>query len=139
MGASIAIDAPFAGITPQVRRVSAGSHCRVRRYLSRLSRQHPWVFKLLAGCYRGRGGRVLALLCEVAVAGVHEYCLVADEVGHLDGSLVHGDLGAVAEVGGVPDGADVDPAAVASAGAVGPAPARAQGGQAVPRGLRERA
>ena len=42
--------APSAGITPQVRRVSAGAFAG--RYLSRLSRQPPWVFRyvvMLAG------------------------------------------------------------------------------------------
>src|SRR5258707_8657713 len=41
--------APFAGITPQVRRVSAGASAG--RYLSRVSRQHPW-FPGPSGCYR---------------------------------------------------------------------------------------
>src|SRR5438874_1154487 len=44
--------APFAGITPQVRRVSAGAKLGAGRYLSRLSRQHPW-FSGPDGSYRG--------------------------------------------------------------------------------------
>jgi hypothetical protein len=38
----IVLLAPFAGITPQVRRVSAGRDFPLVRYLSPLAREPPW-------------------------------------------------------------------------------------------------
>src|SRR5215218_3816350 len=56
LGASASVCiAPSAGITPQVRRVSAGRRFRRGRYLSPLSREPPWLFS--GAVYRSRRAR----------------------------------------------------------------------------------